>query len=111
MLPETLSASAYQDLRDCPYRFFALRALRLSVPEELEAQPDARDWGNFLHRTLKAFHHISTLSVLPDPDCYVKPAAGAPAPPPLRIRTPATPCLRRPPRPSRASRRFPRMAR
>jgi ATP-dependent helicase/nuclease subunit B len=56
LLPETLSASAYQDLRDCPYRFFALRALRLSVPEELEAQPDARDWGNFLHRTLKAFH-------------------------------------------------------
>ena len=56
LLPETLSASAYQDLRDCPYRFFALRALRLSVPEELEAQADARDWGNFLHRTLKAFH-------------------------------------------------------
>ena len=56
LLPKTLSASAYQDLRDCPYRFFALRALRLSVPEELEAQPDARDWGNFLHRTLKAFH-------------------------------------------------------
>jgi ATP-dependent helicase/nuclease subunit B len=56
LLPERLSASAYQDLRDCPYRFFALRALRLGVPEELEAQPDARDWGNFLHRTLKAFH-------------------------------------------------------
>ena len=56
LLPETLSASAYQDLRDCPYRFFALRALRLSVPDELEAQADARDWGNFLHRTLKAFH-------------------------------------------------------
>lgn len=56
LLPTALSASAYQDVRDCPYRFFALRALRLSVPEELEAQPDARDWGNFLHRTLKAFH-------------------------------------------------------
>ncbi len=56
LLPEALSASAYQDLRDCPYRFFALRALRLSVPDELEAPADARDWGNFLHRTLKAFH-------------------------------------------------------
>ena len=56
LLPTALSASAYQDLRDCPYRFFALRALRLSVPEELEAQPDSRDWGNFLHRVLKAFH-------------------------------------------------------
>ncbi len=56
LLPEALSASAYQDLRDCPYRFFALRSLRLSLPEELEAQPDARDWGNFLHRTLKTFH-------------------------------------------------------
>ncbi len=56
LLPEVLSASAYQDLRDCPYRFFALRALRLNVPDELEAQADARDWGNFLHRTLKSFH-------------------------------------------------------
>jgi ATP-dependent helicase/nuclease subunit B len=56
LLPETLSASAYQDLRDCPYRFFAQRQLRLSEAAELEAEPDQRDMGNWLHAVLRAFH-------------------------------------------------------
>jgi ATP-dependent helicase/nuclease subunit B len=56
VLPESLSASAYQDLRDCPYRFFALRQLRLVDAAELEAEPDQRDMGNWLHAVLRAFH-------------------------------------------------------
>ncbi|QHE86361.1 PD-(D/E)XK nuclease family protein [Hydrogenophaga sp. BPS33] len=56
VLPEALSASAYQDLRDCPYRFFALRQLRLSEAAELEAEPDQRDMGNWLHAVLRSFH-------------------------------------------------------
>lgn len=56
VLPESLSASAYQDLRDCPYRFFALRQLRLVEASELEAEPDQRDMGNWLHAVLRAFH-------------------------------------------------------
>ncbi|MDO9438249.1 PD-(D/E)XK nuclease family protein [Hydrogenophaga sp.] len=56
VLPESLSASAYQDLRDCPYRFFALRQLRLIEAAELEAEPDQRDMGNWLHAVLRAFH-------------------------------------------------------
>ncbi len=56
VLPESLSASAYQDLRDCPYRFFALRQLRLMDAAELEAEPDQRDMGNWLHAVLRAFH-------------------------------------------------------
>ncbi|WP_084360391.1 PD-(D/E)XK nuclease family protein [Hydrogenophaga palleronii] len=56
VLPESLSASAYQDLRDCPYRFFALRQLRLVEAPELEAEPDQRDLGNWLHAVLRAFH-------------------------------------------------------
>jgi ATP-dependent helicase/nuclease subunit B len=56
VLPESLSASAYQDLRDCPYRFFALRQLRLVDAPELEAEPDQRDMGNWLHAVLRAFH-------------------------------------------------------
>lgn len=56
VLPESLSASAYQDLRDCPYRFFALRQLRLAEAAELEAEPDQRDMGNWLHAVLRAFH-------------------------------------------------------
>ena len=55
-MPARLSASAYQDLRDCPYRFFALRQLRVSDAPELEAEPDQRDLGNWLHAVLKVFH-------------------------------------------------------
>jgi len=51
-----LSASAYEDLRRCPYRFFALRQLRLQESEELEGELDKRDFGNWLHTLLKYFH-------------------------------------------------------
>lgn len=56
LLPERLSASAYQDLRHCPYRFFALRQLRLTEAPELDEAPDQRDMGNWLHAVLRAFH-------------------------------------------------------
>lgn len=56
-LPVTrLSASAYEDLRRCPYRFFALRQLRLQEPEELESELGKRDFGNWLHSLLRHFH-------------------------------------------------------
>lgn len=61
LLPQALSASAYQDLRDCPYRFFALRQLRLQQVDEIEAEPDKRDLGNWLHAVLKAFHEERAL--------------------------------------------------
>jgi ATP-dependent helicase/nuclease subunit B len=53
---ERLSASAYDDLRNCPYRFFALRQLALSPVQEIEADVDRRDFGNWLHATLFEFH-------------------------------------------------------
>jgi ATP-dependent helicase/nuclease subunit B len=53
---ERLSASAYDDLRNCPYRFFALRLLALSPVQEIEADVDRRDFGNWLHATLFEFH-------------------------------------------------------
>ncbi len=56
-LPVTrLSASAYDDLRRCPYRFFALRQLRLQTADELDSELDKRDFGNWLHSTLSRFH-------------------------------------------------------
>jgi ATP-dependent helicase/nuclease subunit B len=51
-----LSASAYEDLRRCPYRFFALRQLGLQESDELEAEIDKRDFGLWLHAVLKIFH-------------------------------------------------------
>lgn len=51
-----LSASAYEDLRRCPYRFFALRQLGLQEPDEIDVDLDKRDFGNWMHRVLSAFH-------------------------------------------------------
>ncbi|MCI4440071.1 PD-(D/E)XK nuclease family protein [Tibeticola sp.] len=53
---ERLSASAYADLRTCPYRFFALRQLGLRSLDELEEALDASDYGRWLHEILRRFH-------------------------------------------------------
>jgi ATP-dependent helicase/nuclease subunit B len=65
-LPVTkLSASAYEDLRRCPYRFFALRQLKLKESDELDTELGKRDFGNWLHSVLKFFHE--TLKERPEP--------------------------------------------
>ena len=51
-----ISATAYDDLRHCPYRFFALRQLGLKDAEELDSDLDKRDFGLWLHAVLKQFH-------------------------------------------------------
>ena len=57
LLPvKRLSASAYEDLRRCPYRFFALRQLKLQESDELESELGKRDFGNWLHEVLNRFH-------------------------------------------------------
>ena len=52
----SLSSTAYSDLRHCPYRFFALRQLGLQEADELAAEVDKRDFGNWLHAVLQHFH-------------------------------------------------------
>jgi ATP-dependent helicase/nuclease subunit B len=59
-----LSASAYDDLRRCPYRFFALRQLKLQEADELETELGKRDFGNWLHWLLNRFHQA--LKVAPN---------------------------------------------
>ncbi|MDH4416257.1 MAG: PD-(D/E)XK nuclease family protein [Acidovorax sp.] len=51
-----LSSTAYSDLRHCPYRFFAQRQLGLREADELDAELDKRDFGNWLHAVLQHFH-------------------------------------------------------
>ena len=55
-LPASVSASAYQDLIDCPYRFFALRILGLRAAPGLRGRPDKRELGLLVHEALFAFH-------------------------------------------------------
>jgi ATP-dependent helicase/nuclease subunit B len=52
----TLTQGAYDDLRHCPYRFFALRQLGLQPVDELESEVDKRDFGVWLHAVLDHFH-------------------------------------------------------
>ena len=65
-LPITqLSASAYGDLRSCPYKFFAMRQLGLQEADEIDADVGKRDFGNWLHRVLGLFHEA--LQASPEP--------------------------------------------
>ena len=61
--PPFLSASAYEDLRQCPYRFFALRQLGLRSVDELDVEVGKRDFGVWLHAVLKQFHEIPAAAI------------------------------------------------
>ncbi|MHB1143476.1 MAG: PD-(D/E)XK nuclease family protein [Thiobacillus sp.] len=55
-LPRRYSPTAYQTLLDCPYRFFARSVLGIRELDEADDALDKSDYGNALHRILKAFH-------------------------------------------------------
>ena len=63
---QPLSASSYEQLRACPYRFFALRQLGLQDEGELDVDVDKRDWGIWVHAVLRDFHEA--LRRTPDAD-------------------------------------------
>lgn len=56
LLPRKLSASAFNILVACPYQFFATRMLGLGALEELSDLPEKRDYGDWLHEILNAYH-------------------------------------------------------
>ena len=56
LVPLRLSASGYEALRACPYRFFALYLLGLREPDELEREVEKREYGTWLHAVLFEFH-------------------------------------------------------
>ena len=55
-LPRRLSASTFEALRDCPYRFFAQSVLGLRAADELDPEVEKRDYGKWLHEVLHDFH-------------------------------------------------------
>lgn len=77
LLPARFSASAYQQLMDCPYQFFAARCLRLEPTEAIREALQKSDYGNHIHRCLEAFH--GGVKGLPGPFREVLTAANRPA--------------------------------
>jgi len=62
-----LSQGGYEDLRNCPYRFFAVRQLGLAAREELDVDPGKREFGLWLHEVLSRFHAEQSADLLPLP--------------------------------------------
>jgi len=65
LIPSIASASAYQQLVDCPYRFFIAYCLKLAAPERVREALAKSDFGERIHRCLEAFH--TDLPDLPGP--------------------------------------------
>ncbi len=65
LLPTSYSANTYQQLINCPYRFYAGQCLHLSVPEPIREALQKSDYGELVHRCLQAFH--SDVKGLPGP--------------------------------------------
>lgn len=73
--PKPLSASSYEMLRACPYRFFALHQLGLRAEGELDVDIDKRDWGNWVHAVLRHFHEALLAEPTADRLALMKAAA------------------------------------
>lgn len=67
-LPKRLSVSQIEQLRDCPYRFFAMTILGLQRAEEIEREFGPSDWGQWLHDVLHRFHERRATDPQPDAD-------------------------------------------
>jgi ATP-dependent helicase/nuclease subunit B len=65
LLPQRYSASAYQQLMNCPYQFYAARGLRLAPSEAIREALEKSDYGERVHRILQAFH--GEVAELPGP--------------------------------------------
>lgn len=56
LIPARITPQAYQDLLDCPYKFFAHAVLGLRAPEAANEAMEKSDYGRAVHRILEAFH-------------------------------------------------------
>ena len=56
LLPDSYSAYSYQQLVNCPYRYFAGQCLQLSAPDAIREALQKADYGELVHRCLQALH-------------------------------------------------------
>jgi ATP-dependent helicase/nuclease subunit B len=56
LLPPVISTTGYQQLMDCPYRFYTRQCLGLAAPQEIREALEKSDYGERVHRSLEAFH-------------------------------------------------------
>lgn len=56
LVAQRISASAYEDLLRCPYRYYAARVLGLGALDEVDEALEKRDVGVLLHGVLLGFH-------------------------------------------------------
>ncbi len=55
-VPERVSASGYQSLVDCPYRYFSRSVLKLNEADAVKEEMEKRDFGEYVHDILNRFH-------------------------------------------------------
>ena len=66
-LPRQISPSGAQSLLDCPYRYFAQGVLGLAPLDEISAELEKRDYGEYVHRILQSFQaRFPVLGETPD---------------------------------------------
>ena len=56
LIPDRISASAYQRIINCPYQYFSADGLRLKPLEELSDELKKSDYGERIHLILQTFH-------------------------------------------------------
>jgi ATP-dependent helicase/nuclease subunit B len=56
LVPAAISASGYNTLMACPYKFFARYALKLAEADEVREEIDKSDYGERVHAILEDFH-------------------------------------------------------
>ena len=57
LIPEKISASAYQRIINCPYQYFSADALGLKALEELTEELRKSNYGERIHLILQVFHN------------------------------------------------------
>jgi ATP-dependent helicase/nuclease subunit B len=67
LLPDRISASAYNSLVACPYQYYARYVLGLGELDEVEEEIQKRDYGSLLHDVLTKFHRAHPATAAMDP--------------------------------------------